>query len=56
MGMGIIEYAYREGRYFTDPSAVLSILKLESEGFNEFVGARDCEMKVNSNMEKGCTG
>ncbi len=42
--------------YFTDPSAVLSILKLESEGFNKFVGARVCKIKVNSDMEKEGTG
>ncbi len=32
--------------------AVLGMLRMESGKFNEFVGARISEVKVNSNMEK----
>jgi hypothetical protein len=38
-------------RYFTDLSAVLGMLQTESGKFNEFVGARVSEVKVNSNVE-----
>jgi hypothetical protein len=38
-------------RYFTDSSAVLGMLRTESGKFNEFVGARESEVKVNRNME-----
>jgi hypothetical protein len=38
-------------RYFTDSSAVLGMLRTESGKFNEFVGARVSEVKVNSNVE-----
>ncbi len=38
-------------RYFTDSSAVLGMLQTESCKFNEFVGARVSEVKVNSNVE-----
>ncbi len=38
-------------RYFTDSSAVLGILRTESGKFNEFVGARVSEVKVNSNVK-----
>jgi hypothetical protein len=38
-------------RYFTDLSAVLGMLRRESGKFNEFVGARVSEVKVNSNIE-----
>jgi hypothetical protein len=38
-------------RYFTDSSAVLGMLRTESSKFNEFVGARVSEDKVNSNVE-----
>jgi hypothetical protein len=38
-------------RYFTDSSAVLGMLRMESGKFNEFVGARVSEVKVNSNVE-----
>jgi hypothetical protein len=38
-------------RYFKDSSAVLSMLRTESGKFNEFMGARVSEVKVNSNME-----
>jgi hypothetical protein len=40
-------------RYFTDSSAVLHVgmLRTESGKFNEFVGARVSEVKVNSNVE-----
>ncbi len=38
-------------RYFTDSSAVLGMLRTESGKFNEFVGARVSEVKVNSNEE-----
>ncbi len=39
-------------RFFTDSSAVLGMLKMESGKFNEFVGARVSEVKVNSNIEE----
>ncbi len=39
-------------RFFTDLSAVLGMLKMESGKFNEFVGARVSEVKVNSNIEE----
>jgi hypothetical protein len=38
-------------RYFTDSLAVLGILQTESGKFNELVGARVSEVKVNSNVE-----
>jgi hypothetical protein len=38
-------------RYFTDSSVVLGKLRTESGKFNEFVGARVSEIKVNSNVE-----
>jgi hypothetical protein len=38
-------------RYFTDSSAVLGMLRTESGKFNEFMGARVSEVKVNSNVE-----
>jgi hypothetical protein len=38
-------------RYFTGSSAVLGMLRTESGKFNEFVGARVSEVKVNSNVE-----
>jgi hypothetical protein len=38
-------------RFFTDSSAVLGMLRTESGKFNEFVGARVSEVKVNSNVE-----
>jgi hypothetical protein len=38
-------------RYITDSSAVLGMLRTESGKFNEFVGARVSEVKVNSNVE-----
>jgi hypothetical protein len=38
-------------RYFTDSSAVLGMLRTESGKFNDFVGARVSEVKVNSNVE-----
>jgi hypothetical protein len=38
-------------RYLTDSSAVLGMLRTESGKFNEFVGARVSEVKVNSNVE-----
>ncbi len=38
-------------RYFTDSLAVLGMLRMESGKFNEFVGARVSEVKVNSNVE-----
>jgi hypothetical protein len=38
-------------RHFTDSSAVLGMLRTESGKFNEFVGARVSEVKVNSNVE-----
>jgi hypothetical protein len=39
-------------RFFTDSSAVLGMLRTESGKFNEFVGARVSEVKVNSNVEE----
>ncbi len=39
-------------RCLTDSSAVLGMLRTESGKFNEFVGARVSEVKVNSNMEE----
>jgi hypothetical protein len=41
-------------RYFTDSSAILGMLWTESGKFNEFVGARVSEVKVNSNVEDKC--
>jgi hypothetical protein len=38
-------------RYFTDLLSVLGMLRTESGKFNEFVGARVSEVKVNSNIE-----
>jgi hypothetical protein len=38
-------------KYFMDSSAVLGTLQTESGKFNEFVGARVSEVKVNSNVE-----
>jgi hypothetical protein len=38
-------------RYFMDSSAVLGMLRTESGKFNEFLGARVSEVKVNSNVE-----
>jgi hypothetical protein len=38
-------------RYFTDSSAVLGMLRIESGKFLEFVGARVSEVKVNSDVE-----
>jgi hypothetical protein len=38
-------------RYFTESPAVLGMLQTESGKFNEFVGARVSEVKVNSNVE-----
>ncbi len=38
-------------RYFTDSSAVLGMLRTESDKFLEFVGARVSEVKVNSDVE-----
>jgi hypothetical protein len=38
-------------RYFTDSSAVLGMLRTESGKFNEFMGARVSEVKVNSNVD-----
>jgi hypothetical protein len=38
-------------KYFMDSSAVLGMLQTESGKFNEFVGARVSEVKVNSNVE-----
>jgi hypothetical protein len=38
-------------RYFTDSSAVMGMLRTESSKFNEFVGARVSEVKVNSIVE-----
>jgi hypothetical protein len=38
-------------RLFTDSSAVLGMLRMESGKFNEFVGARVSEVKVNSDVE-----
>jgi hypothetical protein len=38
-------------RYFTDSLAVLGMLRTESGKFNEFVGARVSEVKVNSKVE-----
>jgi hypothetical protein len=37
--------------FFTDTSAVLGMLRTESGRFNEFVGARVSEVKVNSDVE-----
>jgi hypothetical protein len=39
-------------RFFTDSSAVLGMLRMASSKFNEFVGARVSEVKVNSNIEE----
>jgi hypothetical protein len=39
-------------RFFTDSLAVLGMLRTESGKFNEFVGARVSEVKVNSNVEE----
>ncbi len=38
-------------RYFTDSSAVLRMLRIESRKFNEFMGSWVSEVKVNSDME-----
>jgi hypothetical protein len=38
-------------RFFTDSSAVLGMLRTESCKFNEFLGARVSELKVNSDEE-----
>jgi hypothetical protein len=38
--------------YFTDLSAVLGMLRTESEKFTELVGARVSKVKVNSNVEE----
>jgi hypothetical protein len=38
-------------RFFTDSSAVLGMLRTESGKFNEFVGVRVSEVKVNCNVE-----
>jgi hypothetical protein len=39
-------------RFFTDSSAVLGMLRTESRKFNDFVGARVSEVKVNSDAEE----
>jgi hypothetical protein len=39
-------------RYFTDSSVVLGMLRMKSERFTEFVGARVSGVKVNSNIEE----
>jgi hypothetical protein len=49
---GSIEISLAGTRFFTDSSAVLGMLRTESGKFNEFVGARVSEVKVNSNVEE----
>ncbi len=37
--------------YFTDSSAILRMLRIESRKFNEFMGSWVSEVKVNGDME-----
>jgi hypothetical protein len=46
-----LKITFEKIRYFTDPSAVLGMLKTEFGRFNEFVVAHVSEIKFNSHVE-----